>query len=192
VAVTLSLTADELRTLLSDNTELIGGLFATIADRSGDPRAVQSTGAAAEFEHLAEGGLTTVEKILALQRVPLFARVSAEEMPRLASISESVTMTPGSALFVASAPASVWLILSGEVALQSEQGGPATARSGDVIGTVATMAGRPLGRTATVLRGGLALRIDHDPLFDALGANAELLRQMFAGMFRLEAGAAAA
>jgi AAA family ATP:ADP antiporter len=192
VAVTLSLTADELRTLLSDNTELIGGLFATIADRSEDPRPVQSTGAAAELEQLGEGGLTPVEKILALQRVPLFARVSAGEMPRLASIAETVTMTQGTALFVASAPAGIWLILSGEVSLESEQGPPATARAGDVIGVSATMAGRSLGRAASVLRGGLALRIDHDPLFDALGANAELLREMFAGIFRLEAGAAAA
>jgi hypothetical protein len=153
---------------------------------------VQSTGAAAELEQLGEGGLTPVEKILALQRVPLFARVSAGEMPRLASIAETVTMTQGTALFVASAPAGIWLILSGEVSLESEQGPPATARAGDVIGVSATMAGRSLGRAASVLRGGLALRIDHDPLFDALGANAELLREMFAGIFRLEAGAAAA
>jgi CRP-like cAMP-binding protein len=192
VAVTLALTADELRTLLSDNTDLVSGLFATLADRvdTQTAAAVSPTGAAAELEQLAEGGLTPVEKVLALQRVPLFARVSADEMPHLAAIAESVPMSAGSALFPASAPAAVWLLLSGEVSLeQAAQGVETIARSGDVIGSLATMAGRPLGRSADVLRSGLALRIQQDVLFDVLGSNPELLRQMFAGMFRIEADA---
>jgi F0F1-type ATP synthase membrane subunit c/vacuolar-type H+-ATPase subunit K len=51
------------------------------------------------------------------------------------------------------------------------------------------MAGRPFGRAADVLRSGFALRISHDALLDALSSNPELLRQMFAGMFRIEADA---
>jgi AAA family ATP:ADP antiporter len=192
VAVTLALTGDELRTLLSDNTELVTGLFETLADRceSAEGRPLQATGAGAEFEQLAERGLTLVEKILALQRVPLFARVSADEMPHLASIAETVTMTTGSPLFSASAPAAIWIVLSGEVSLEeTAQGQQVVARAGDVIGSLATMAGRPLGRAADVLRSGLALRVNHDALLDALSSNPELLRQMFAGMFRIEADA---
>jgi AAA family ATP:ADP antiporter len=194
VAVTLALTGDELRTLLSDNTELVTGLFATLADRVelAEDVPVQATGAGAEFEQLAAGGLTLVEKILALQRVPLFARVSADEMPHLASIAETVTMTSGSPLFSASAPAAIWLLLSGEASLEQTAGGAQiAARAGDVIGSLATMAGRPLGRAADVLRSGLALRINHDALLDVLSSNPELLRQMFAGMFRIEADAVA-
>jgi hypothetical protein len=54
-----------------------------------------------------------------------------------------------------------------------------------VIGSIFTMAGRPLGRSGDVLRSGVALRIDHDDLFELLGERPELLRQMFAGMFRM-------
>ena len=36
-AVTLALTVDELRTLLADNTDLVSGLFATLAERSTNP-----------------------------------------------------------------------------------------------------------------------------------------------------------
>ena len=189
VAVTLALTAEELRTLLSDNTDLVSGLFATLAERheaEGAP-VVQSTGVAAELEHLASSGLTPVEKVIALQRVPLFARVAADQMKNLAAVTQTVPMAAGAPLFAASAPAAIWVVLSGEVSLENAQGGTATvARAGDIIGWLATMAGHPLGRSADVLRGGVALRIDRDALFDVLGSNPELLRQIFAGMFRLD------
>ena len=40
-----------------------------------------------------------------------------------------------------------------------------------------------LGRSAEVLRSGVALRIDRDDLFDLLGQRPELMRQLFEGMF---------
>jgi CRP-like cAMP-binding protein len=190
IAVTLALGADDLRTLLADNADLVSGLFATLADRpeAGDRPIVRSTGASAELEQLAQGGLTPVEKVLALQRVPLFARVSADQMPELAAIAVTVEMSAGSALFAASAQPALWLVVSGEVSLDDPiHGTEVRARGGDVVGTLAAMAGRPLGRSADVLRSGLALRIDRDILFDVLGSNPELLRQMFAGMFRMGA-----
>jgi CRP-like cAMP-binding protein len=192
LAVTLALTAEELRTLLADSTDLIAGLFATIVDRVGDTYTVLATGAAPEFERLADGGITPVEKVLALQRVPLFARVSASEMPQLAAIAETTPMSAGSSLFDASAPAALWLLLTGEVSLDNGQGTPLVARGGDVFGALPTIAGRPFGRSAAVTRSGVALRIGHDPLFDVLSANGELLRQIFAGTFHLEGTAVVA
>ena len=47
------------------------------------------------------------------------------------------------------------------------------------------LSGRPLGKSAEVLRSGVALRIDRDELFDPLGERPELLRQLFEGMFRI-------
>ena len=92
VAVTLVLTVEELRTLLADNTDLVSGLFATLAERDPGSRApVQPTSAGAELAQLAAGGLTPIEKVLALQHMPLFARVSADEMRQLADIAQTVT-----------------------------------------------------------------------------------------------------
>jgi ATP:ADP antiporter, AAA family len=192
IAVTLALTADELRTLLSDNTDLVSGLFATLAERCEAERAqlVVPTAAAPELEQLARGGLSPVEKVLALQRVPLFARVAADQMQHLAMIAQTVNLTAGSPLFAAAAPPALWVVLAGEVSLEDASGGaPATARGGDVIGALTTMAGRALGRSANVVRSGVALRIDRDALFDLLGSNPELMRQIFAGMFRMESDA---
>ncbi len=54
------------------------------------------------------------------------------------------------------------------------------------------LSGRPLGKNAEVLRGGIALKLDRDELFDLLGERPELLRQLFEGMFRMEVETAAA
>jgi CRP-like cAMP-binding protein len=184
-AVTLALTADELRTLLADNTDLVRGLFSTLAERVGGGTVsnLQSTGAARELEQLAAEGLLPVEKVLALQRVPVFSRISVDEMRPLAEIAQTVPMSVGSLLFAESAPLALWLILSGEVAMDDADGRQLTARSGDIIGSLGMLSGQPLGRSASVLRSGLALRIDREDLFDLLGQRPELMRQLFEGMF---------
>ena len=187
VAVTLVLTAEELRTLLADNGEFVSGLFATLAERLTEPDVpVHTISGARDLELMAATGLSPIEKVLALQNIPLFSRVSADEMRHLANIATTVNMKAGEALFPESAAPALWLILSGEVSLESTSGAPAMAvKSGDVIGSIFTMAGRPLGRSADVLRSGVALRIDHEDLFDTLGERPELLRQVFEGMFKM-------
>jgi hypothetical protein len=54
------------------------------------------------------------------------------------------------------------------------------------------MAGKSLDRKATVAKGGIALKIDREDLFDVLGERPELLRQMFASLFRRERPTASA
>jgi len=186
--VTLALTADELRTRLADNTDLVRGLFSALAARV-DPKTVdnmQSTGAAPALEQIAADGVLPVEKILALQRVPVFARIAADEMGALAGITHTVVMTAGTSLFAPSAPVALWLILSGEISLEDPaDGSKLAARPGDIIGSLSMLSGRPLGKSAEVLRSGAALRIDRDELFDLLGERPELLSQLFEGMFKM-------
>jgi CRP-like cAMP-binding protein len=191
--VTLAMTAEELRTLLADNTDLVRGLFATLADRV-DPETcsdIQSIGMARELEGFAKDGVLPVEKVLALQRVPVFARIAPDEMTALAVIARTVVMTAGTPLFGESAPVSLWLILSGEALLEDPRDGTqATVSVGNIVGSLCMLSGRSLGKSATVIRSGAALRIDRDELFDLLGERPELLRQLFEGMFRIGADAA--
>jgi CRP-like cAMP-binding protein len=188
LVVTLAMTAEELRTLLADNTDLVSGLFATLSDTADAGAVVQPTGARAELERLSAGGLSPVEKVLALQHVPLFSRVSADEMRPLADIAQIVQLKPATALFAQSAAPAIWIILAGDVSVERSGGAPATtAGAGDVLGAISTLAGRPLGLSADVVRSGVALRLDREDLFALLGERPELLRQIFAGMFRNEA-----
>ena len=104
-------------------------------------------------------------------------------------MTTTVTMTAGAPLFPESAPAALWMILSGEVSLAgSASAGPIQARSGDIIGSLQTLSGQPLGLAGTVVTAGVALRIVREELFDVLGERPELLRQMFAAMFRRVGG----
>jgi CRP-like cAMP-binding protein len=106
-------------------------------------------------------------------------------MQNLAAIAAPIQMSAGSILFPESAPAAIWLALTGEVLLESSTGQPsATARGGDIIGSVNTMAGKTLSRSAKVVQAGIALKIDREDLFDVLGERPDLLRQMFAGLFK--------
>ena len=77
-------------------------------------------------------------------------------MQHLAGIAAPVKMAAGAVLFPESAPPAVWLLLTGEVALESSTGHPAaTARGGGIIGSVSTIAGRSLGRSAKVVKEGI-------------------------------------
>jgi len=192
VAVTLVLTVDELRTLLADNTDLLTGLFATLAAEDGSSRGpVQPTSFGHELGVLAAGGLTPIEKVLALQKVPLFSRTSVDEMTQLAAVTSIVAMTSGASLFAESAPPALWLLLSGEIALSSSTSQvPIRGRGGDIIGALEMLGGQPLGLAARVVESGIALRIARDDLFEVLGERPELLRQIFASMFRRAAGPA--
>ena len=83
-AVTLALTVEELRTLLADNTDLVSGLFATLAERSEESdRPVHPTQATSELEQLASGGLTAIDR-----RRASVGRSSAAFRPTKCSISQ--------------------------------------------------------------------------------------------------------
>ena len=190
LVITLALTTEEMRTLLADNTDLVAGLFTTLAQAMSE-QPVQPTGAAADLDALAGGGLRPVEKVLALQRVPLFSRVSADEMRQLADMAQTVEFRPEHPLFDKAGAPAIWVVLSGEVALNGTSGRAWSAGAGDIIGAIGTLAGRPLGLSAEVVRAGVALRLDREDLFVQLGERPELLRQIFSGMFSEEARAQA-
>ena len=110
----------------------------------------------------------------------------------LAGIVRRVPMTAGTALFAASAPAALWVILSGDVSLDAAAGGDQVlAKAGDIIGSFSMLSGQPLGKT------GRCCAQRHRPearsrrAVRSLGERPELLRQLFEGMFRIGAEAAA-
>ena len=188
MAVTLAVTAEELRTQLAYNPELVRGLFASMAEWTAGGGQVFPTGAGLELERLADGTMLPIEKVLAIERVPVFSQLSPEEARQLALITHTVTMKEGTPLFRAADPPSTWLILSGEVALEgSETSAPEVARHGDAIGSFCALAGPRVGREARVTRSGVALRIDRDELFEVLGDRPEMLRQLFAGLMETSA-----
>ena len=191
--VTLTLTSDDFRTLLADNGDLVQGFFRTLAERSTArvPPIVRGT-PGDEISHLAAGQLTPIQKVLALQRIPVFSKISGEEMLHLASIARQVPFETGQTLSDETDPPVLCMVLSGELALYASRGDqqPLIARRGDVLGIYETLAGTQSGAVGrdplrlVVERGGSALKIEGEDLFDLLGQRPELLQQLFSALFQ--------
>jgi CRP-like cAMP-binding protein len=184
VAVCLVLGREEFRTLLSDNTELVQGLFRILADQ-GRPEQLLLRRRDSTPLRVPAGMLTPIEKALLLQQVPIFADVAAEEMRFVVTIANEVQISEGSKLFTESDPPAVWVVLAGRAVLEPATGGePQTTEAGDVVGFFETLAGSPIGCRAAAAAVVRALRIDRDDMFDLCGQRPQLLRQLLSAWFR--------
>ena len=186
-AACLILSGEEFRTLLADDTELAQGLFRTLC-ASGD-----ATAASLVFRGRHKQGKTAIpgadmkliEKVLILKDISVFAEVSAEEMPGLASIAAEVRLRKGTKLFAETDAPTLHALVTGEISLESPgEGSTILAGPNDAIGIQHTLGGIPLGCSARVLQDGTALRIDREDLFDLIAQRPDLMRQLFAAMFR--------
>jgi AAA family ATP:ADP antiporter len=183
--VCLALSHDELRTLISTNTDLVEGLFRMIA---GGPQAsgrfaIKSL--AANAAPLPTHALTPIEKMLILETVPVFAEIGPNEMGHLVSIAHEMRLDEDSTLFTASDTPAVWAVLAGRISLESAAGEPPViVEAGDVVGVYETLAGAGIGRHAVVVGAGRALRIEREELFELLGQRPELLQRLFGALFR--------
>ena len=188
-SVSIALSVDQLRTLLSDNTDLVQGLFRTLADRRQVKPGFIKGDDATELERLT-GALTPIQKALALQRIPIFRKVSGPEMLYLASIARQITLEPDAVLADESGAFGLGILLSGEVALTTADAPEpvAQARAGDSLGVYETLAGMEPGSGLHQLRlvvsqPGAALQIEREELFDLLGQRPDMLQQIFAAIF---------
>jgi ATP:ADP antiporter, AAA family len=188
--VCLALSHDELRTLISTNTDLVEGLFRMLA---GGPQAsgrlVIKSQVGANAATLPTHPLTPIEKILILENVPVFAEIGPNEMGHLVSIAHELPLHEGSTLFTASDTPAVLAVLAGRISLESAAGEPPViVEAGDVVGVYETLAGAGSGRRAVVVGVGRALRIEREELFELLGQRPELLQHLFGALFRAHSG----
>jgi AAA family ATP:ADP antiporter len=183
-AICLSLPVEECRTLLADNPDLVEGLFRTILeDRAVARSALVVRGSGEAVAKRAGEGFTPIEKVMALQRISTFSHFRAAEALALANAAKRLPLAEGATLWGAGAPPAVVIIVDGDVALEGEGTDTIVANPGDAIGLYETLAGKALSRAARVKRAGVALRIDHDDLFDVLADRPMLLQQLFTALF---------
>jgi hypothetical protein len=193
--VSLSLTVDEARTLLANNTALVQGLFGTLLEHPAftSQRVLVKGQGAHDLAQLAHEGVSPVERVLALQRIDLFAEFPADELLQLANVSRVVTFNADDHLFGEADRASIHLLIDGRLALEVGGAAPLVADAGDAVGIYETLAGVAVGRKAVAASKGAALRIDADDLFDVVGQRPLLMSSLFTALLgaRAEASAAA-
>jgi hypothetical protein len=139
--------------------------------------------AATDLSRLAAGEATPVDRLLALQTIPAFARLSAEELLHLAGAARRVAFDPARPVALPADPPRLLLVLDGELAVEVDGQPARSAKAGHAVGVYETLAGVPLGRTVRAVRAGAALGVAHDDLVDLLGERPELVRQLFRAVF---------
>ena len=188
IAICLSLLNEQFLGLLSENTELAQGVFRMLLDTHGGTawgqvlRDVAHPPSAARLRD----GLQTIEKVLILEEMPVFSRASSDQLAALAGITREVKMTEGEVLFGAGDAPAIHIVLEGELSLEPMDGGtPMSAGAGDCTGVYETLGGLDqTGWRGHVTRGGVALRVDREALFDLLADQIDLLQGLFSALQR--------
>jgi ATP:ADP antiporter, AAA family len=197
-SVALQLTVEEALDLLADNTDLVQGLFRWILDHPafGTTRLIiratavgpRETGSIVDtgpppHAGQTDGALRPIDVVLALRRIPIFARSSAPARLALAAISREERLERDGVLVHASDAPAIRILVEGELEAQAPDGDALTIGPGDAIGVLETCAGVPIGANIRVTAAGRALRISHEDFFDLLGQRADLLQALFATLF---------
>ncbi|WP_437758336.1 MFS transporter [Sorangium sp. So ce1389] len=118
---------------------------------------------------------TTIEKVLFLQRVPLFSRVAGDDLVALARGSLVVSLLRGDVIFRQGEPGgALYSIISGEVRLTLD--GREIARLGahDVFGEMSLFDNEPRGSTAVVTEDAELLRVSAEDFHEAVRETAEI------------------
>ena len=188
MSVCLTLTSEEIRMLLAENSDLVSGLFQMLCRDSGraEPMVLRGNQASSSASSM-NGDLNPIEKGLILKTIPVFSLVSPDEIIPLASVAVETRFTEGSDLIAETDGPAIYVLVSGELSIETGEGSSTSAGPGDVVGMYETLAGIPCEFRARVVRAGIALRIDRGDLFDLLGQRSTLLRQVFSALFRNQA-----
>jgi CRP-like cAMP-binding protein len=178
------LTSEEIQALLADNSDLVPGLFQMLFRDSHAGRAVVRGHYSPRAALPANGNFNAIEKGLVLKTIPVFSQVSPDEIIALASIATEMHLTSNTDLFTETSRPAIYALISGEVSLEKDSESPVIAGPFDVIGIYETLAGMDFKFHARIRQDGIALRIEHEDLFDLLAQRSALLRQVLGALFR--------
>ncbi len=119
--------------------------------------------------------LTTVEKVIFLQEVSVFAHLSSENLAHIAAIGEEVAVAHGGLIYEEGGRSdSMFLVLEGSIRLHQNEREIMTAQKNDSFGTWALFEDEPRVVSATADEESLLLRIDKEDFIDLLADNVQI------------------
>jgi CRP-like cAMP-binding protein len=127
-----------------------------------------------------EQRLSTVEKVLFLKSVGIFAHAAIEELGRIAMLMQEVRFETGEAIYrEGTLIDAIYVILKGRVAVQS--GGRVVREVSEhyVVGALAALDQGMALRTVTALEPVYALKLSVQDFQDLLAADFDLVRAVF-------------
>lgn len=128
--------------------------------------------------------LTTIEKILLLQDVPLLRELPTDALAHLAALSSEHQASEGEALWNRGDPAdAVWFLLQGALSVSVEAGTVHAISPLSDVGTAALVSGAYQRATiATVVREAMLLKISREDFFEVLDEHPETARAILGAL----------
>jgi CRP/FNR family transcriptional regulator, cyclic AMP receptor protein len=124
--------------------------------------------------------LSTVEKVLFLKSVGIFAHAAIEELGRIATLMQEVRFETGETIYREGNPIdAIYVILRGRVAVQSAERVIREAREHDVVGALASLDLGVALRTVTALEPVHALKLAVQDFQDLLASDFNLVKAVF-------------
>ena len=119
--------------------------------------------------------MPTVEKVLFLKRVPLFAGMPTRDLVQVAGIAEEVLCEPEERVISEGEQGhAMFLIVEGEVVVHRGEQRLATLRPQDCFGEMSILDNEPRSASVTALTDCLLLKVDQDPFHHILVQNADV------------------
>ncbi|MDF3044147.1 MAG: cyclic nucleotide-binding protein [Ornithinibacter sp.] len=130
--------------------------------------------------------MTTVDRVVALHRVPLFADVPGRVLAALAMRATEVEVAAGDVLIEQGAVEDhLYAVVSGRFVARDGERTLRELGPGSTVGELAALAPEPRSASVTALEDGLLLRIDKVLLDELLADRPELARAVIASLVRM-------
>ena len=127
--------------------------------------------------------LNLVEKVIALESVEILKDLTPDDLARIASIAQEVTLPAGSVILDPRRPLdALSVILDGWVSISRNGEELYTARQNEVLGAWALFDPDPVSVTATTLGDTRVLRIGREDFYDLLADHREITQSLFKTM----------
>ena len=120
MTVCLTLTSEEIKTLLADNSELVPGIFKMLCRNSQAGYAVVKGHQSPRSALPANGNFNPIEKGLVLKAIPVFSQVSPDEIIALASVAAERRLTAGGDLLAEDDRPAIYALISGMLSIQRD------------------------------------------------------------------------
>ncbi len=129
--------------------------------------------------------LSTIERVLALQKNEIFAEISTDGLAYLASIADEIEFNKGDRLFDRGAiPEACFLVLAGNVELSRGGDVELSVGAGEDIGVWALFDGEPHAFAARATENTHTMKIDREDFYDLLADHTDIIQALFRTLVR--------
>jgi len=119
--------------------------------------------------------LSTVEKVLALKRIPLFDHIPGEELARIARIAQEIYFDAGETFIIeGDIGDSLYLVIEGKVSVHRAKKQVAELGANQAVGDMAILDSEPRSASVTAVTPVTALKIEREDFYDIMAERAEI------------------